>query len=96
MAYPSCTVRRGGGVGSPPGQYPRLHEQAKNPVDGVTAGSLCRGRRAGVVATAMVVLEPFPSGAVLVTLTRTHGIDVGDLPAIVLYLVAGGIALAGA
>jgi hypothetical protein len=49
-----------------------------------------------VAATAMVVLEPFPSGAVLVTLTRTHGIDVGDLPAIVLYLVAGGIALAGA
>jgi len=25
-----------------------------------------------------------------------HGIDVGDLPAIALYLVAGGIALAGA
>lgn len=49
-----------------------------------------------VVATAMVVLEPLPSGAVLVTLTRTHGIDVGDLPAIVLYLVAGGTALAGA
>ena len=49
-----------------------------------------------VVATAMVVLEPFPNGAVLVTLTRTHGIDVGDLPAIALYLVAGGIALAGA
>ena len=49
-----------------------------------------------VVATAMVLLEPLPSGAVLVALTRTHGIDVGDLPAIVLYLVAGGIALAGA
>ena len=49
-----------------------------------------------VVATAMVILEPFPSGAVLVTLTRMHGIDVGDLPAIALYLVAGGIALAGA
>jgi hypothetical protein len=49
-----------------------------------------------VVATAIVILEPFPSGAVLVALTRTHGIDVGDLPAIALYLVAGGIALAGA
>jgi len=49
-----------------------------------------------IVATAMVILEPFPSGGVLVTLTRTHGIDVGDLPAIALYLVAGGIALAGA
>jgi len=49
-----------------------------------------------VVATAMVLTEPFPNGAVLVTLTRTHGVDVGDLPAIALYLVAGGIALAGA
>ena len=49
-----------------------------------------------VVATAMVLLEPLPSGAVLVTLTRTHGIDAGDLPAVALYLVAGGIALAGA
>ena len=49
-----------------------------------------------VVATAMVILEPFPSGAVLVTLTRTHGIDVGDLPAVALFLVAGGIPLAGA
>ena len=49
-----------------------------------------------VVATAMVILEPFPSGAVLVTLTRTHGIDVDDLPAVALFLVAGEIALAGA
>ena len=49
-----------------------------------------------VVATAMVILEPFPNGGVLVMLTRTHGIDVGDLPAIALYLVAGVIALAGA
>jgi hypothetical protein len=44
----------------------------------------------------MVIIEPFPNGAVLVTLTRTHGIDVRDLPAIALYLVAGVIALAGA
>jgi hypothetical protein len=49
-----------------------------------------------VVATAMVILEPFPNGAVLVSLTRSHGVDVGDLPAIALYLVAGGIALGGA
>lgn len=49
-----------------------------------------------VVATAMVILELFPSGAALVTLTRTHGIDVGDLPAVALFLVAGGIPLAGA
>jgi hypothetical protein len=46
-----------------------------------------------VVATAMVAVEPFPSGAVLVSLTREHGVDVGDLPAVALYLVAGLLAL---
>jgi hypothetical protein len=46
-----------------------------------------------VVATAMVVVEPFPSGAVLVSLTREHGVDVGDLPAVALYLAAAFLAL---
>jgi hypothetical protein len=46
-----------------------------------------------VVATVMVVVEPFPNGAVLVSLTRTHGVDVGDLPAVGLYLAAGVLAL---
>ena len=46
-----------------------------------------------IVATAMVVVEPFPSGAVLVSLTREHGVDAGDLPAVALYLVAGLLAL---
>ena len=39
--------------------------------------------------------EPTLEDVYFATLQQ-HGIDVGDLPAIVLYLVAGGIALAGA
>jgi len=46
-----------------------------------------------VVATVMVLVEPFPQGAVLVSLTRTHGVDAGDLPAVGLYLLAGVLAL---
>jgi hypothetical protein len=46
-----------------------------------------------VVATVMVLVEPFPQGAVLVSLTRTHGVDAGDLPAVALYLLAGVLAL---
>jgi len=46
-----------------------------------------------VVATVMVLVEPFPQRAVLVSLTRTHGIDAGDLPAVGLYLLAGVLAL---
>jgi len=44
-----------------------------------------------VVATWAVVDEPGPRGPVILALTRTHGIDAGDLPAIALYLVAGGL-----
>jgi hypothetical protein len=35
-----------------------------------------------------IAVEPFPTGPVLVSITPTHGIDAGDLPAIVL-LIAG-------
>jgi hypothetical protein len=45
------------------------------------------------IATAMVVVEPFPKGPVLMALTAEHGVDAGDLPAIVLYVVACWIAL---
>jgi len=45
------------------------------------------------VATVIVLVEPFPQGAVLVSLTRTHGVDAGDLPAVGLYLLAGVLAL---
>ena len=47
-----------------------------------------------VVATTIVVLEPLPHGPVLLTLTREHGVDTGDLPAVALYLTAGWVLLA--
>ncbi len=48
-----------------------------------------------VVATAIVALEPLPHGPVLLTLTREHGVDTGDLPAVALYLLAAFILLVG-
>jgi hypothetical protein len=44
------------------------------------------------VAAGMIVAEPFPKGRVLFTLTETHGVDAGDLPALALLLVAGWVA----
>jgi hypothetical protein len=41
------------------------------------------------VAACTLVAEPFPKGAVLFSLTESHGVDAGDLPALVLLLVAG-------
>jgi hypothetical protein len=41
------------------------------------------------VAACMLVTEPFPKGVVLVSLTQSHGVDAGDLPALVLLVVAG-------
>jgi hypothetical protein len=41
----------------------------------------------------LVIVEPFPRGAVLVSLTPAHGVDVGDLPAVALLLVAGCLAI---
>ena len=46
-----------------------------------------------VVAIVLVVVEPFPKGIVLVTLTPTHGIDLGDIPALGLLLVAACLAI---
>jgi hypothetical protein len=40
------------------------------------------------------VAEPFPKGLVLLSITRKHGIDAGDLPAIILLLVAALLAVA--
>ena len=45
------------------------------------------------VAIGLVIVEPFPKGAVLVSLTPTHGVDVGDLPAAALLLVATCLAI---
>jgi hypothetical protein len=44
------------------------------------------------VAVCMLVLEPIPAGFVLLSLTETHGVDVGDLPGLTLLLVAGWLA----
>jgi len=34
------------------------------------------------VAAGLVVVEPFPKGTVLLSLTSSHGVDAGDLPAV--------------
>jgi hypothetical protein len=47
------------------------------------------------VAIGLVIVEPFPKGALLVSLTPTHGVDVGDLPALALLLVAACLAIWG-
>jgi hypothetical protein len=45
------------------------------------------------VAVELVVLEPFPKGKVLLSLTSTHGVDAGDLPALALLAVAVALAI---
>lgn len=44
------------------------------------------------VAIGLVVVEPFPKGAVLLSFTEHHGLDAGDLPALALLLVAAWLA----
>jgi hypothetical protein len=41
------------------------------------------------VAVATIVAEPFPKGPVLLSITREHGVDLGDLPAVLALLAAG-------
>ena len=41
-----------------------------------------------VVAVGLVAVEPFPKGKVLLSLTPTHGVDTGDIPALVMLLIA--------
>lgn len=45
------------------------------------------------VAIALVALEPFGKGDLLLQLTPTHGIDTTDLPALALLLVAACLAI---
>jgi hypothetical protein len=45
------------------------------------------------LAIVIVVAEPFPKGDVLLKLTHHHGVDVGDLPALALLLVAALLAI---
>ena len=44
------------------------------------------------VAACMLAAEPFPKGAVLISLTDSHGVDAGDRPALGLLLLAGWLA----
>jgi hypothetical protein len=44
------------------------------------------------LAIGLVIVEPFPKGVVLLSLTPTHGVDVGDLPALALLVVAACLA----
>lgn len=46
----------------------------------------------GGVAIGLLVLEPFPKGKVLLSLTKTHGVDAGDIPAFAMLLVAACLA----
>jgi hypothetical protein len=48
-----------------------------------------------VVAVVVLIAEPFAKGPVLLSITQTHGIHAGDLPAIVLLLTAAWLALRG-
>ena len=58
-----------------------------------------RGRRTllalafAAVAIGLLVLEPFPKGEVLLSLTDTHGVDTGDIPALAMLLVAAYLAI---
>jgi hypothetical protein len=45
------------------------------------------------VAIALVVVEPFGKGDLLLQLTPAHGIDTTDLPALALLLVAACLAI---
>jgi O-antigen ligase len=45
------------------------------------------------VAIGLVVVEPFPKGAVLMSFTESHGIDASDLPAICLLVLVVWLAL---
>jgi hypothetical protein len=45
------------------------------------------------VAVVAILVEPFPKGFVLFSITRRHGVDAGDLPAILLLLAAAWLAV---
>jgi hypothetical protein len=45
------------------------------------------------VAIGLLVVEPFPKGEVLLSLTPTHGVDSGDIPALAMLLVAAALAV---
>jgi hypothetical protein len=50
------------------------------------------GATIAILAACMLAAEPFPKGAVLFSLTESHGVDAGDLPTLVLLVLAGWLA----
>jgi hypothetical protein len=87
-------LRRGGeGHATDPGGTPACYRPT------ITRPRSPRARRRilavvlAAVAIGLVIVEPFPKGVVLVSFTDKHGIDVGDLPAIALLLLAAWLAL---
>jgi hypothetical protein len=44
------------------------------------------------VAVVALVVEPLPKGFLLLSITETHGIEAGDLPAILLLFAAARLA----
>ena len=62
-------------------------ETYTDPPPAQTPGA-CAGHAIG-----LVVVEPFPSGQVLLSLTDTHGIDAGDIPALAMLLIAACLAV---
>jgi hypothetical protein len=73
------------------GQWSRYHLGVSRPIQ--TRRRRLQALVLAVLAIVLVVVEPFPKGIVLVTLTPTHGIDLGDLPALALLLVAACLAI---
>jgi hypothetical protein len=77
----------------------RRHETGAGTVAAVLTGTPTRRRRRllalvlAAVAVGLVIVEPFPKGSVLFSLTATHGVDSGDLPAVALLLIAVGLAV---
>ena len=45
------------------------------------------------LAIGLLVVEPFPKGYVLLSLTPEHGVDSGDIPALAMLLVAAALAV---
>ncbi len=45
------------------------------------------------VAIVLILAEPLPKGDVLLKFTPSHGVDVGDLPAVALLLIAACLAI---
>ena len=75
-ARPACSR-------SPQGMTRRPRSQARRRAVAVTLV---------VLAVALIVTEPFDKGVVLLSITSSHGVDAGDLPAVCLLATAAWLA----